>query len=354
MCSYPASALTVIEGTDTIVIEDVIEDDVYVAGSNIIIKGTVIGDVVVAGGIVDVQGNITQDLIVAAGEVTISGNVGDDVRAASGTLVVNGNVQDDLISFSGETTLSSTGTVGGDITSASGQLSLLGDIGGNVTGAGGEVTLGGNVGENVDLEAGRLLVLPGAYIAGDLKYRSPESGDIPEGAVGKNTEFTEQEYKDDEGSVISSVIWWIIGYLALLLIGLLGIAIWPGRVQLITSKTPLWPGKTFLTGFAIFIASLVLVLLLFITVIGVPLGLILLMLVLTGLYIVRIFTAIWLGKYLFGKIGKEPVQEPRQMVDLALGLFVLLLVGEIPIIGTLVYLAATFIPIGNMYYMAKE
>ncbi len=347
--SYPASAFTTIEGVDTIIIDDVIEDDVVVAGNNIIIRGTVIGDVVAAGGQVDVQGNITQDLIVAAGDVTISGNVGDDVRVAAGTLTITGTVQDDLISLSGDTKISNTGSIGGDLTSATGQLSLLGDVGGNVTGSGGEVTLGGAVGGNVDLNTGQLVVLPDAYITGDLKYRSPESGNVPAGTVGKETAFLQEEYEEEDHGKFS-ILSWFIGYLSLVLIGLLGIAIWPEQIKNIVSKTPEVPGKTFLVGLAIFIAAMILTFMLFITVIGIPLGLILMALIFAGLYIARIFTGIWVGKYLLTKMDKES----KPWIELALGMFVLLLVSEIPIIGALVYIAATCIPFGNIYFAVKK
>ena len=347
--SYPASAFTTIESGDTIVIDDVIDDDVYIAGNNIIIKGTINGDLIVAGGMVDIQGNITQDLIVAAGDVSITGNVGDDVRVAAGTLTITGYVHDDLISFTGETKISDTGGIGGDFTSASGQLNLLGDVGGNITGSGGEVTLGGTVGGNVDMTTGQLVVLPGAYITGNLKYRSPESADVPPGTVGKETDFIQEKY-DDEKKDSFSIISWFVGYLALVLIGLLGMAIWPEYIQTIASKTSEAPGKAFLTGLGIFIASFVLVFLLFVTLIGIPLGMILLALIFAALYIARIFTALWLGKYLFMKMGKES----KPWIQLVIGIFVLLLVGEIPIIGALVYVAATCIPVGNIYYVARE
>ncbi len=348
---YPVSAFTTIESADTVLINEVIEDDILVAGNNVIIEGTVVGDVVVAGGTVEVRGNITQDLIVAAGEVSITGNIGDDVRAASGTLVIDGDVRDDLILFSGETTISDTGTVGGDITSTTGQLNIFGDVGGDISGSGGEVTIGGTVDGDVDVNTGELTVLQGAYISGNLKYTSPSSSEIPDGAVGKDVVFTEEAaYEDDDEGVVSSIILWLISYLSLVLIGLLGLVIWPQQLRKIAERTPEAPGKAFFTGIGIFIAGILIILFLFITVIGIPLGLILLIIVLTGLYIARVIAAIWLGKYLFRQMGKEY----RPLTDLAFGLLVIMLASEIPVMGSLIYVAVTFIPVGNMYYFLRK
>ncbi|WP_164997837.1 polymer-forming cytoskeletal protein [Methanolobus psychrotolerans] len=347
--SYPASAFTIIEGKDTIIIDNEIHDDIYVAGNNIIIIGTVYGDVVAAGGTVDIRGNITQDLIVAAGDVIITGNIGDDVRVASGKLTISGDVHDDLVLFAGDTIISSTGAVGGDLTSMSSKLNILGDVNGNVTGSGGEVTFGGMVGGNVDLTTEKLVLLPDAHINGNFKYQSPASIHVPAGTVGKEVQFLEKQYYTERNSSFS-FMWWFIGYLSLVLIGLLAMSIWPEQISNIASKTPESPGKSFLIGLAIFIASGIIASFLLITLIGIPLSMILIALILLGLYTARIFTALWLGKYLFTKIDKKP----KTWIYLVFGIFVLLLVGEIPVIGSLVYIVATFIPIGNIYYAVRE
>ncbi len=352
LMTQPVLAFTSIESSETVIIDDTIEDDILVAGNKIIIKGIIKGDVIVAGGSVDVSGNITEDLIIAAGEVSVTGNIGDDMRVASGTVIIEGNVEDDLISLAGETKVSDTGRIGGDLTSASGHLDMQGNVEGNVSASGDEVTIGGKIDGNVDINTEDLTVLPGAYISGNLEYRTHERANIPEGTVGKDIRFIEEQYgdEDDSGSTLSSVIWWIISYMALLLIGLLGIAILPEGMRNISSKTSDAPGRAFLLGLAIMIVSMVVVVLLFITLIGIPLGIIILILVITCLYIARIITAIWIGNYLFAQTNREP----GQMADLALGLFILLLLGEIPFIGGLIYLIATLIPVGNIFEIARK
>jgi len=346
---HTAAAYTTIESGDTVVIDKVINDDVIVAGGNVIIDGTVNGDVIVAGGTVKVNGNIEEDLIVAAGDVTISGTVGDDVRVASGTLTIGGSVQDDVISFTGETILTDTGNIGGDLSAGSGKITIQGDVVGNVEASAEEINIQGNIGGNAELNAEKIAISPDASIAGNLEYRSRSETKIDEGIVGNNVHYYEMDYHED-GGIVSSLIRGLISYLALVLIGLIGLAIWPEYMENIAVKTSESPGMAFLTGLLVLIVAGILAFLLFVTIIGIPLGLILMITIFVMLYVARIFASIWIGRHLLSKMGKSS----RAMNEMAFGLLVLLLVSAIPIIGGLVYLVATLIPIGNIYMTARN
>ena len=340
--SGTASALTARSG-ENIVIDDVVEEDVYIAGGNVLISGTVIGDVVVAGGRVEVSGNITEDLTVAAGEIIITGSVGDDIRAAAGNLTFSGDVENDLALLTGDTTIGREALVGGVLAFSSGQMEMLGNVTSDLTGSAGTLALGGHVGGDAELQSGNFAVLPDARIEGDLSYTAPERIEIPEGAVGGEIYYNMVSDGEEElGAFV--FLWWIASYLALVLIGLVALAIWPDRMQRLARKTSERPGKAFLTGIVIVIAAFLISVLFMLTIIGIPFGLIILILTIILLYVAKIITGLWLGKWMFAKMGR--VQKP--WVELVSGLFVLLLVSAIPIIGWLVSLVATLIPVGNL------
>lgn len=346
---HTAAAYTTIESSDTVVIDDVIDDDVIVAGGMIIIDGTINGDVIVAGGTVEINGNIEEDLIVAAGDVEINGKVGDDLRVASGTLTIYGEIGDDVISFAGETFLADVGYIGGDLSAGSGEITIMGGVNGNVEASGKEINIEGNIGEDADLNAEKITISHEASIAGNLDYSSPSETNIEEGIVGNNVHYSEMEYHKDRG-MVSSILSGLISYLGLVLIGLIGLAIWPEYMENIAAKTSESPGMAFLTGLLVLIVAGILAFLLFVTIIGIPLGLILLLTLVVMLYVARIIASIWIGHHLLGKMGKST----RTMNEMAFGLLVLLLVSAIPIIGGLVYLAATLIPLGNIYMTARN
>jgi len=342
MFSGTASALTARSG-ETIVIDDVIEEDIYIAGGNVLISGTVIGDVVVAGGRVEVSGNITEDLTVAAGEIIITGSVGDDIRAAAGNMTFSGDVENDLALLTGDTTIGREALVGGVLAFSSGQMEMLGNVTSDLTGSAGTLAVGGHVGGDAELQSGNLAVLPDARIEGDLSYAAPERIEIPEGAVGGEVYYNMVSDGEEElGAFV--FLWWIASYLALVLIGLVALAIWPDRIQRLARKTSERPGKALLTGIVIVIAAFLISVLFMLTIIGIPFGLIILILTIILLYVAKIITGLWLGKWMFAKMGRAQ----RPWVELVSGLFVLLLVSAIPIIGWLVNLVATMIPVGNL------
>ena len=343
----PASAAVIIEqgsiGADT-----VINDDVIISGDTVIIQGTVLGDVMASGGQVEITGNITGDLMVGAGRVVIDGIVGDDVRVGTGELIVNGYVGDDLMAFAGSIMVSDEAEIGGDMTFGSGQMELKGKVRGNVSGGAGDVTLGGQVGGDVDLEVENLKVLQTARIDGNLKYSSPEEVSIASGIVDESIEFIEEERKEMEKA--DSPVGWLIRYLFLLVIGLVALAFMPNRTVAISRTIPENPLKNLLFGLILLIAGFVVSVLLFITVIGIPLGTILLFETLFVTYAARLFFGLWLGGQIFSRLGKES----RPWMDMVLGLFVLFIFTSLPWVGGLIYLLVTFVAVGGLFKSQKQ
>ncbi|WP_406657557.1 hypothetical protein V7O62_03095 [Methanolobus sp. ZRKC2] len=348
--SCPATALTTRSG-DVVIIDEVVEDDLYIAGNNIIISGTVMGDVVAAGGRVEVRGTITEDFTAMAGDVIITGGVGDDIRVASGTLNMEGEVRDDLLSASGEAMVTREAIIKGDLSFTSGQMKMLGSVLGDAMGSGGELTIGGQIAGNADMEAGELTILPGTEIGGNLRYIAPERITIPEGTVAGEVEFIQGgDRNEDDGIGIFSIIWWLFKYLVLAIIGLVVLAIWPEKMQLLAERTTSSPGKTFLIGFGLVLGAWILSVLLLLTLIGIPIGVLILLLIAVIFYFARVITGLWIGKYVFSKIGWER----KPWLELLLGVFILLLLIELPLVGWIVYLVATLIPVGNYYYALRK
>jgi predicted acyltransferase (DUF342 family) len=69
----PASAFKILEPGESVSVETVIDDDIYVCGDNVLISGTVLGDVIACGGLVSISGNVTGDVMAGAGNIVVSG-----------------------------------------------------------------------------------------------------------------------------------------------------------------------------------------------------------------------------------------------------------------------------------------
>src|SRR4030043_492447 len=157
LVSAPALAAALRSG-DAITIAggEVIDDDLYIAGSNITIDGTVNGDLWAIGSTITVNGEVKGSMVAAAQTININGNVSHAVRLAGETINISGNVSGDVIVFSSEANISSKAKIGGDFLFGVGNVRIDGIISRNVKGGGGEVTVSNGVGGDVELDVDNL------------------------------------------------------------------------------------------------------------------------------------------------------------------------------------------------------
>ncbi|WP_210409047.1 hypothetical protein [Methanococcoides sp. AM1] len=349
-----ASAASMFDAGDTVIIDDIVEDDVYLAGDTLIVSGTVLGDVVATGGTVQIDGNITGDLIVAAGDVTITGSIGDDIRVACGNLELSGHVGDDLLVTAGSVSTTETTTVGGDTTIRSGDADIAGNFGGLLDVSAGELMFSGNVEGDAILDATDLTIEPDSSIKGNLEYSSSKEISIPAGTVGEEIKSERTEQREDvfDGDGVLKVISFIgkiAYYLFLFALGVILILVFPEKTEEIVKDIQQEPFKNIAVGLLLLIGAIIGSFVLMITIIGIPIALLLLLLLFIVLLIAKVYTAMWLGEITFKKAGFNY----NQWSVLAVGLFLLLILTELPFVGGIISLLATLVAMGSMYFALK-
>ncbi|WP_135607237.1 DUF4097 family beta strand repeat-containing protein [Methanococcoides methylutens] len=349
-----ASAASMFDAGDTVIIDDIVEDDVYLAGGTLIVSGTVLGDVVATGGTVQIDGNISGDLIVASGDVTITGSIGDDIRVACGNFELSGNVGDDLLVTAGTVSTTGESTVGGDATIRSGDADLAGNFGGLLDASAGDLMFSGNVEGDAILDANDLTIGPDSSIKGDLEYSSSNELSIPAGIVGEEikSERIAQSGDDFDGDGVLKVISFIgkiAYYLFLFGLGVILILVFPEKTEEIVKDIQEETFKNIAVGLLLLIGVIIGSAILMITIIGIPIALLLLLLLLIVLMFAKVYTAMWLGEITFRKAGFEY----NQWTVLAAGLFLLLVLTELPFVGGLISLLATLVAMGSMYFALK-
>ena len=175
-------------GGDTTIVLLPINDDLYASGGKVLIDESVTGDVMVAAGSLIIGGSVGQDLHAAGGSVVVNAPVGDDLRAAGGDITLTSRVGGDLVVFGGSVTLTSGAVVEGDVVVGSGSLILAGTVQGDLRASSGtvdfsgtiggkarfegadELRLGGRVAGDTTFSSDRALVGPGARFGGDVAY----------------------------------------------------------------------------------------------------------------------------------------------------------------------------------------
>ena len=188
------------EGDDIYRLEagQVVNDDLYVAGSEIFIDGTVNGDLYAVGGYIEVNGTVTGDVVAAGGGIKITGDVQDDARLAGGGIDILGTIGDDLIiagggqpggfsfpmqmgtrSINQGIRLGNKSSVGGDAMIVGGTADIRGRIDGDLTASTGEIDLDAQVGGDATLNASTLRLTNNSRIEGTLSYTTPEEMSLP-------------------------------------------------------------------------------------------------------------------------------------------------------------------------------
>lgn len=311
---------------------------VYKAGDTVDISGTVNGDVFCAGQTITIKATVNGDVLCAGQTVTVDGTVNGSVRLAGQTVTLGAKVTNAASIAGQDVTIRDTASVGRDASLAGQTVSVDGRIGRDLSGASNSLTLNSPVDRDVVAEVNNLTLDSGAKVAGNLTYTSPHMLQKVGGATvaGRVIYHKGQvQHRGGVGGLFFVKVYWLA---ALVVATVVLVALFPG---LFRRWSPRW-GAGFwwalLTGFlAMFIIPAVIVLLM-ITVVGAPLGLLLL-----ALWAALFLLSMPLAAYFIGSL-----LVPRwHMVLIALiGSVILGLLELIPIAGWIIGLIAYWLGSG--------
>ena len=340
--------------------EEVIEGNFIQVGGTVDFNGQAQKDVIVAGGTVTIGGPVKGDVIVAGGTVKITGKVDGNVRVVGGTIEINNKVEKNVSAFGGTIFISPDAEIGWDVLSYGGSIEIRGKVGGNIKGGAGSVILANEIGGNVDLklspEDGQLILYPQANIKGNLTYSAPKEAEIKEGAqIAGETVYQAAIPLVAPAKKILNASYFvgkIIGLLALLLIGLI--------IVLLARKTSNEIGKRMLDsplvsfgwGLIYLIMTPIVLVLIAITVIGIPLALIGLVCYLITLYLTKIFIGIALGKKVMQWLNKG--KEISLVWTMIVGVILFTILVSLPLIGWIIGLVGICWALGAMVAIKKQ
>ena len=314
-----------------------------------------------AGANVTVEGNVEGDVICAGQSININGNVGGSVRVAGQTININGSIAKGAQTFGSNIVIGANANISWDMLMAGAFTEIRGYIGRDLHGAGGNVTISGEIGKDVKLrlddrvnkkEALKTLIIEdGAKINGNLYYTAGAEGTISDQAIiAGETGFSMGKKHDDTNSF--SFFWsTIYSIFAALVIGLVIISIFRKHVEEIINKMLEKSNASIIWGIGLMFITPLLVFFLAITLIGLPLGLIVLVLWLILMYTAKIITAILIGKKITNKLKFKNISIIWAMV---IGVIVSWFVFSLPIIGWLFCMIATWWATGGLILYLKK
>ena len=323
----------------TVASGEVIEGDLYVGGNTIIIDATINGDLIAAGKTITVNGPVNGSIMAAGETVNINGEVTHAVRVIGETLNISGTIGRDLLVGGAKFSMASTAEIGGDLLLGAGNARIDGLINGDIKSA-------------VD----SLTIASTASIQGKLTYISENEANIQSDAQIRGT-ITHRlpDIKEKIATGTGIGLWGtFIGFLMILVLGIIIILIAPKRVEAVTESIRTSPWASLGWGAVILVATPIVASIVCITIIGLPLGLITLALYTIVIYLTQLFVGLLIGQLIIGAY-KGVVETRGALVGaLALGLAILRFLMLIPFVGFFFRLATVLFGLGAILVSEKK
>ena len=351
LISLPATVFATENSNDTFILEkdELVNHDLFVGAGYMKILGNVNGDVFAAGGDFENSGHINGDIILGSGNSIIGGKVDGNLRVGAGRVVINGEVARNATALSSDVLLDKDAAINGNLNVLAGKVTLNGYVGGDFRAGAESVLINGLIKGDVEVGSSKVSFGPDAKINGHLMYKGDKEMFIPEGVVDgeiirkeptTSVNFEQNRKKVEKGVKVFRVVRRAISILSYLIIGTILSLVFASFMKKTALTIEEKPWQTLGLGFGGLIVIPIAALLIMITVIGIPIGIISFMLYGILLYLAKLPGALWIGS----KILKE---ETKPLLPMLLGIFILMLVSFIPYLGAFVSFVAMVFGIGS-------
>ena len=347
-----AAALAVAKEDHRPVVTDIGLDRV-IAGGSYSQAQPVAGDLLAAGGTVDVLGDVGGDAVLAGGTLRVDAAVKQGLYAAGGRITIGAPVQRNARIAGGSLEIAPQARVSGNVSAAGGEIRVLGPIGGYLVAAGGRVLINAPVAGDVDVRAGHLELGPKAAIGGKLRYASREELERdPAAQVAGDIERVQWRFEPRPRRGAPLPVIWAAGLMLLAAVLAAALPDWYERVQQVLRQRP---GTSALAGLVAIACMPVAAILLFVTVIGVPLGLLTLLALPALMLVGYVSTGVAAGRMALSRW--RPAQQASrgwQILAAALCMLVLSLAASVPWVGTLVAVAVLLLGVGSVLLALRQ
>ena len=345
----PAVEVRVADASARVVIgsDERIDDTLIVAGETVTIDGIVSGNVIAAARRITVNGTITGDLIAAAQEVDLPGTVEGNAFTFSQEVELNGDVGESLHSFAERVRLRPDGSVEGDVIAFGSEVSADGSVGRDLLAFAAMTDVRGKVGRNLEAWTAGLSLQAPAEVDGNLTAHVDDADDVqvePGATIGGQRDIQVRARRVDTSRFASLGFygWQTFRLAAGFATGLVLFLLAPALFA-----NPPTSGAALLRnvgiGFLTLVATPVAALVVMVTVIGLPIGLLGFLCWLVGIYFAVLVVAAFAGQSLL----KKPFDRLGSFAAaLLVGLLLWVVLTSVPFLGALVRFFAVLLGLG--------
>ncbi|MDQ4042824.1 MAG: polymer-forming cytoskeletal protein, partial [Actinomycetota bacterium] len=266
-----------------------------------------------------------------------------DKRVMGDVVVEEGETVEEIHTAWGDVLVK--GEVEGDVSSGFGNIEIDGPVGGDVDAGSGNVRINAPVGSDVNVGQGEVRLESGAQIEGGVSHGSGNLHRDPGATIGGVETAGMASWDDDDSplEVFSDLIGWAVFTSLLVGASVLLTILVPRPLRASARNLEALPGRSLVLGFGLALVVFVFSFLLFVTVVGIPLLLLLwpayLLLLLFGV----IVTAYFLGRKVVLATGRYRAGDG---LAAAIGTVLVAVAYLIPFLGGLVFFALALLGTG--------
>jgi cytoskeletal protein CcmA (bactofilin family) len=326
---------------------ETIDDTLVVLGDSVDIDGTVSGDLIALARRVSIRGTVKGSVFSLAQQLEIEGTVEGTVIGGARSIQASGQITRNLYAFGQDVMITSKGHVEGNAATFSAISNIDGAIGRDLVDFSATTSIHGDIAHNVLARAQTVSVLAPAHIGGNLTAHVQRKENLHVDVGSKvdgttNIEFTTP--RPSRYATLSFYIWQCIWLVAAFLTGMVTFWVFPSlaRLSLDTSQALLIAAGL---GFLGLVVPPIAAIIISITLIGLPLGLIMLAAWIVAGYLAKIVIAVFLGRSM---LASREVQAPALALTLLAGLVPIYIAINLPYVGGLISFVLILLGLGGL------
>lgn len=334
----------------TVAANETVDSTMFIGGRDVNIYGTINGDLFCGAQNLNISGTVNGDVICGAQTINLSGHVTGDIRVGAQTINFTGMIDGNATIAAQTLNTDTKSIIKNDASIAGTDLNLNGKIVRDLAAGGANTTLGGEVGRDIKHGGKQLTLLSTAKVGGGIDYTSNDMINMQSGAkVGGSVTHKYPQKRHVDFPRVAAFSGAVALFVALMLLikSFVLTALFPRFVHSVSTQGLRRPWWALLTGFLASIVAPIIGVLLFVTVIGIPLAITLLVFwVLTSL-LSGWFAAYWLGRMIMRS-------QTNPLMIIFVGALVLLILIMVPYIGFFVLMLAFWMGMGMILLELKD
>lgn len=330
-------------GNRTVARSEQIDGDLIFSGNRLQINGEVKGDLIVQATQVVINGRVDGSVIGVVGDkLTVRGTVERDIRVLARDIVISGTVNRSLTAIGLNLETASTSRIRNGILAYFAMLKLKGESGGPVELSSlSSTVVGGRIAGNLEVTGAPLRWSVPAEIQGVVIDRTgiTQVPRVPQGV--KTGGYRVATVAPTEQSLLSKVMVFssMVWFLGSLLMSLIFFKIFPRTAWKITDPAAANIRHSLLAGLIGFFAIPLAIVILFFTMVGIPVAIFLILCYLLLLLFAWVPLNLWAGRFLFHS-------RMRPSLMIIIGSLALLLISFIPLLNLVAQIVLTWLGLG--------